>query len=186
MLAWFRRRAQDRQTAVDLYGAVVAEARRSIIFERLGVRDTPEGRAGAIILAAFPVLDRLQAGSARSRRVARLIAEAYVTDVDDCLREMGVGDMAVPRRVKRAAQALGERCNAYAAAARADEPVLALAAELASTIPGLDEAPAGAHALARFALATIERLQAEPESTLLAGRLPFAPLSADDLMETPT
>ena len=185
MLAWFRRRAQDRQTAVDLYGAVVAEARRPLIFERFGVQDTPEGRAGVVILAVFPVLERLKAGSPRARRVARLIAEAYVTDVDDCLREMGVGDMSVPRKVKRAAQALGERCNAYGKAARAPTPVAALAAELSSTVPGLEETPAGAAALARFALATIERLEAEPEETVLAGRLPFAPLSPEDLMETP-
>ncbi|AHB49693.1 ubiquinol-cytochrome C chaperone [Hyphomicrobium nitrativorans NL23] len=186
MLAWFRRRTQDRQTAVDLYGAVVAEARRPLIFERFGVQDTPEGRAGLIILALFPVLDRLQAGTPRARRVARLLTEAYVTDVDDCLREMGVGDMAVPRKVKKAAQALGERCKAYSTAARASAPVPALAAELASTIPGLGEAPAGANALAGFALATVERLKTEPEDGLLAGRIAFAPLSADDLMETPT
>lgn len=185
VLAWLRRRAEDRQTAVDLYGAVVAEARRPFIFERFGVQDTPEGRAGLIILAAFPVLERLQAGSARARRVARLLTEAYVTDVDDCLREMGVGDMAVPRKVKKAAQALGERCKAYSTAARASDPVPAFAAELASTIPGLDEAPAGANALARYALATAQRLRTEPDEVLLAGRLAFAPLSADDLMETP-
>lgn len=186
MLAWFRQRTQDRQTAVDLYGAVVAEARRPLIFERFGVQDTPEGRAGVVIMAVFPVLERLKAGSPRARRVARLLAEAYVTDVDDCLREMGVGDMSVPRKVKKAAQALGERCKAYSAAARAPDPVSALATELASTIPGLDQAPAGANALARFALATVERLKTEPEDVLLAGCLAFAPLSADDLLETPT
>lgn len=186
VLAWFRRRTQDRLTAVDLYGAVVAEARRPIIFERFGVQDTPEGRAGLIILAAFPVLERLKAGSPRARRVARLITEAYVTDVDDCLREMGVGDMAVPRKVKRAAQALGERCNAYARAAGGAVPLPALAAELASTIPGLEAAPVAANALARFALATIERLEALQEDMILAGHLPFAPLSADDLVEAPS
>ena len=192
MLAWLRRRAQDRLTAVDLYGAVVAEARRPLFFERLGVQDTPEGRAGLLILFLFPVLERLQAGSPRAARLARLVTEAYVTDVDDCLREMGVGDMSVPKKVKRAAQALTERCNAYAAAVRAPAPVSALAAELSETIPGLDAAPGGgAEVLARFVLATAAGLRNVPEDALLTGHLAFPPAPADaaspsdDLMETP-
>lgn len=183
MLAWLRRRSQDRLTAIDLYGAVVAEARRPIVFERFGVQDTPEGRAGLIILVMFPVLERLQSGSRRARRMARLLAEAYVTDVDDCLREMGVGDMAVPRKVKKAAQALGERCIAYAAAARASAPVVALAAELKATVPGLESAPTGAVALAQFAIAASEQLRSEPDETFFAGRLAFPHLSNGGLTE---
>lgn len=191
MLAWLRRKAQDRLRAVDLYGAVVAEARRPAFFTSFGVQDTPEGRAGLVILILFPVLERLQAGSSRAHRFARYLSEAYVTDVDDCLREMGVGDMAVPKKVKRAAQALGERCRAYAMAAAGSEPIPALAAELAATVPGLDAAPDGAEALARFVREIRAALETEPEDELLAGRIAFPPppgeprATADDLMETP-
>lgn len=196
MLAWLRRRAQDRETAVDLYGAVVAEARRPVFFARTGVEDTPEGRAGLIILILFPVLERLQAGSPRARRAARFLTEAYVTDVDDCLREMGVGDMAVPKKVKRAAQALGERCLAYSSAATTAEPVSRLAAEIATTIPGLENAPVGSETLARFSIAIRDALQSVSEDALLAGRIAFPPMpdepvsgeredAADQQMETP-
>lgn len=176
MLAWLRRKAQDRQRAVDLYGAVVAEARRPVFFTSFGVQDTPEGRAGLLILLLYPVLERLQAGSRAAQRFARLLTETYVTDMDDCLREMGVGDMAVPKKVKRAAQALGERCRAYAEAAGAPEPVSALAAELATTIPGLEASPESAEALARFALDTRRALEASPEDALLAARIAFPTL----------
>lgn len=128
---------------------------------------------GLIILLMFPVLQRLQAGGPRARRVARLLTETFVTDIDDGLREMGVGDLAVPGKVKRAAQALGERCAAYARAAAAPDPVPALAAEIAATVPGLDGRPAGAEVLARFALAAAAGLGAAPVDALLAGRIDF-------------
>lgn len=169
MLSWFRRRAQDRRTAIDLYGAIVTRARAPAFFACHGVRDTPEGRAATLILLMFPVIERLQAGGPKARRVARLLTETFVTDMDDCLREMGVGDLAVPRKVKRAAQALGERCSAYARAAAAPLAQAALAAELASTVPGLDINPQGADALAGLVLAFRAELMAAPPERLLAG-----------------
>ena len=191
VLAWLRQNAQDRLRAVDLYGAVVAEARRPAFFTDHGVLDTPEGRAGLVILMLFPVLEQLQSGSPRARRFARYVTETYVTDIDDCLREMGVGDMAVPKKVKRAAQALGERCHIYAVAAARPSPAEALAVELAATVPGLDVAPAGTKVLARFALDVRDALKKVPENELLAGHLPLpaipkrTEITTQALMETP-
>lgn len=169
MLPWFRRRAQDRRTAIDFYGAIVAQARQPAFFARQGVLDTPEGRTAVIILSMFPLLERLQAGGERERRIARFLCETFVTDIDDCLREMGVGDLSVPKKVKRAAQALGERCLAYRRAAAAAEPVAALTEELAATIPGLDGNRAGAEGLARYTLRSLADLGAVAAEPLLAG-----------------
>lgn len=173
VLSWLRRRAQDRRTAIDLYGATVAEARRPAFFAGSGVLDTAEGRTAMIIVLLYPLIARLQAGDQRARRVARLVAETFVTDIDDSLREMGVGDLAVPRKVKRAAQALGERCLAYTRAAAAGEPVPALAAELATTVPGLDRSPAIAEAFARHTMNLTAVLAARPVETLMAGHIAF-------------
>lgn len=105
-----------------------------------------------IILLMFPLVERLQGGDGRDRRIARLLSETFITDIDDCLREMGVGDLSVPKKVKRAAQALGERCLAYRRAAAGPEPARALAAELAATVPGLGTNAEGAETLARLTL----------------------------------
>lgn len=181
MLSWFRSRAQDRRTAIDFYGAIVAHARRPAFFaghdaagdKEYGVSDTPEGRTAMIIVLMFPLLERLQQGSHRERRVARLLAETFVTDIDDCLREMGVGDMSVPKKVKRAAQALGERCLAYRRAAASPEPAAALAQELATTVPGLDTAPRGADALAGITLQSLNGLRSISAERLLTGTISF-------------
>lgn len=187
MLSWFRSRAEDRRTAIDLYGAIVTHARRPAFFAGHGasrtsdgaatvapgggVLDTPEGRTAMIIVLMLPLLERLQAGGPRERRVARLLAETFVTDIDDSLREMGVGDMSVPRKVKRAAQALWERYRAYREAAASPDPVAALAAEFAATVPGLDSDPTGAEALARLTLSSAADLRSGPLEALLAGRI---------------
>lgn len=179
MISWFRRRAQDRRTAIDFYGAIVARARQPAFFGSAGVSDTPEGRASVIILLLFPVLERLHAEGPRAQRIARLVSETFVTDIDDCLREMGVGDMSVPKKVKRAAQALGERCSAYRAAALGGEPVPALAAELSATIPGLENDKVKAAVLARHTLAARSAVVAAPLDALLAGSVAFPDLAVD-------
>jgi cytochrome b pre-mRNA-processing protein 3 len=173
VLTWFRSRAQDRRTAIELYGAVVAQARKPAFFTGAGVRDTPEGRTSVIILLLFPVLERLGAGDAQANRLARYLCETFITDVDDSLREMGVGDMSVPKKVKRAAQALGERSLAYRRAARGSEPVPALAGEIAATMPGLEENPAGADALARLVLKVLADFGTVPLEHLAAGVAAF-------------
>lgn len=173
MLSWFRSRAQDRRTAVDFYGVIVTQARRPEFFGGQGVSDTPEGRTAMIILLMFPVLERLAMETPRGNRLARLLSETFVTDIDDCLREMGVGDLSVPKKVKKAAHALGERCALYRAAASAPEPAAALAAELAETIPGLDRSPRAAEALARYTLRARADIAAAPVSSLLEGRITF-------------
>ncbi len=174
MLTWLKSRAEDRRTAIDLYGAIVAQARASELFARLGVEDTPEGRTAVIIAVMSPVLERLAADGAGAGRLARYVTETFVTDVDDSLREMGVGDMGVPRKVKRAAQALGERALAYRAAMRSAEPQAALARELAASVPGLDSGSEGASALAQRMLSFKAALATVPRSGLVAAIASFS------------
>lgn len=179
MLSWFTSRAHDRRTAIDFYGAIVAQARQPAFFTRYGVVDSPEGRTAVIILLLFPLLERLQAGDTRARRVARFLCETFVTDIDDCLREMGVGDLTVPKKVKRAAQALGERCLAYRRAAGGSEPAKVLAEELATSIPGLENDPRAAEALACYTLGVAADLGAVPAEALLSSGSAALPQSVD-------
>jgi cytochrome b pre-mRNA-processing protein 3 len=112
MLNWFRRRAEAARTAGELYGRVVAAARQPYFYKELGVADTPEGRFELVALHLFLVLEALRSRS-DCRDVSRLTTEAFVSDMDDCMREMGVGDLTVPKKVRRAAAAFYERAANY-------------------------------------------------------------------------
>jgi cytochrome b pre-mRNA-processing protein 3 len=173
VLSWFRRKAEESRTAKDLYGASVTQARQPAFFAGIGVSDTPEGRAGMIMLHLFLVLDRLSSLGAPGESLARALTETFVTDMDDCLREMGVGDLAVPKKVKRAAAELRARCLAYRRAMAAGED--ALAGELAATLPGLGGAPGHASALVRYTRLAHAALDAHPSVDMLAGRVTFPP-----------
>lgn len=175
MLSWFSSEAQARRTALKLYGVIVTQARQPGFFAVLGVSDTPEGRTDMIILHLFIVLERLNAAGAEGRKTARVLSEIFVTDIDDCLREMGVGDLSVPKKVKRAAQAMGERCQAYLSAATSAPDGTLLASEIASTVSGLGENPASAAALAHYVLRARSCITNMSDSALLTGEVGFPP-----------
>lgn len=106
-----RKRFETGRRAGELYGSVVTAARQPVFYELIGVPDTPEGRFELVALHLFLALESLR-GSPSDELQQRLI-EAFVTDMDDCMREMGVGDLTVPKKVKRAAAAFYERAKAY-------------------------------------------------------------------------
>lgn len=176
MLSWFRRKAEQGRTAKDLYGASVTQARHQAFFAANGVSDTPEGRAGMIMAHLFLLLDRLSRAGASGERLARALTETFVTDMDDCLREMGVGDLSVPKKVKRAAAELHARCLAYRRALEANDGTLAR--ELLATLPGLEREPERAAEIALYMRCAREALDALPSGELLAGRVTFPSLDA--------
>lgn len=108
---------RDRhQKARFLYGSIVTQARSRTFYADWGVPDTAEGRFEMIALHLVVVLHRLAHAGEQGQRLARSLTETFAVDVDDNLREMTVGDLAVPRHVKRAVGALHERHKSYLAA----------------------------------------------------------------------
>lgn len=113
MLRWLRQRAETSRKAEELYGSVVAAARQPAFYGALGVPDTPEGRFELVALHLFLALEGLRGQGAAAEGLARRTIETFVIDMDDCMREMGVGDLTVPKKVKRAAAAFYERASVY-------------------------------------------------------------------------
>lgn len=116
MLAWLRQRSRLRRTARVLYGSIVTQARSPGLYAAWGAPDTPEGRFEMIILHLVLVLRRLGREAESGSALAQALTEAFVVDLDDTLREMTVGDLAVPRHVKRAVAAVHDRYATYGAA----------------------------------------------------------------------
>lgn len=169
MLQWLKRRSETARTAENLYGRVVAAARAPELYRDLGATDSPEGRFEAVALHLYLAVDALsqsESGHAESS-VSRKTIEAFVTDMDDCMREMGVGDMTVPKKVKRAAAAFYERAIAYRkAVAEPDDQVL----EDALTQYVLQEAnnAAAAQGLAAYVRSQQARLKGKTADQIFA------------------
>lgn len=157
---------------MDLYGAVVAQARQALFYTDCGIPDTPEGRYELIVLHLALVLDRLSATGKAGSDVSRALIERFVDDMDDNMREMGVGDLTVPKKVKKAAGGLHDRTQEYAAALR-DSSNAALGKSLMANVPELADRPGAADALAGYVRAAAAILLETQDARVLAGAIAF-------------
>jgi cytochrome b pre-mRNA-processing protein 3 len=171
MLAWLKTMTDRRQRARSLYGSIVTRAREPVFYAAWGVPDTVQGRFEMIALHLVLVLRRLAAEGRAGERLARALTEAFMVDLDDAMREMTFGDLAVPREVKRAAAALFHRHRAYLAALGAADHMRlaqAIGAQLAYLEPGRD---LDAQAIAVYVRRCASALDGEPAALILAGQL---------------
>lgn len=173
----FARKPHER-AGFALYGAAVAEARRPFFFAELGVPDTLDGRFDLVALHAGLLVCRIARDpDPRAKDLAQAVFDAMFADMDVNLREMGVGDLAVGKRVKRMWEAFHGRAQAYEAALRAGDRA-GLEAALARNV-WRGAAPEGAAAgLAAIAAAADAALAAHPFAELLAGRVAFPAVPA--------
>ena len=176
------RPAGTRRTIERLYGGIVAQSRHPHFYAVLGVPDTPEGRFEMLVLHTVLVCRRLKGGGEAERAMSQDVFDAFLADMDAAMREMGVGDLTVPKRMKKVGAAFYGRAAAYDGALR-DPDDAALAAALARNI--LDDAAepwAGApRALAHYARRAALTLERTPWETLARGEIALpAPDAAED------
>jgi len=110
---WFFRTSPATEAAHRLYVAIQHQARSPEFHARLGVPDTLDGRFDLLALHMFLVLRRLKAEGKNASELAQRLFDMLFDDMDRSLREMGVADLGVGKRVKAMAQALYGRIAAY-------------------------------------------------------------------------
>jgi cytochrome b pre-mRNA-processing protein 3 len=152
-----------------LYQAIVGQARREEFYRRQGVPDTVDGRFDLIALHAFLVMEPL---AGRDPALAQALFDHMFADFDINLREMGVSDVMLGRRIKKLAQAFLGRSEAYRQAlARPDDADL-IAALDRNLYAKVKAEPA---ALAAMALYVRREALALEAGALAEGRLFFGP-----------
>lgn len=172
-MIWRRFRSRSEEGSIgDLYGAIVAQARHSGFYRSYGVPDTVHGRFDLIVLHLVLVLERLgRDDSASGRGVGQRLFDLFCRDLDANLREMGVGDLAVPKRMRGFGEAFYGRQAAYRAAfAAADEGELenALQRNIFE-----DAAGDGAVLLACYARAARRQVEMLQDAALARGKVYF-------------
>lgn len=193
MFQWLRPNAPRARAATKLYGSVVAAAREPVFYAAHGVPDTAEGRYEMVVIHLVALIERLRLvegnASGTATQLSRDVTSRFVTDMDDNFREMGVGDLSVPRKVKKAAAALYDRTLQYRRhIAQNDRDGLAAAiaqhvwqhqkdtpeATAEGALP--DELPADANpiAIADHLMAVTRKLAAQSDDDVLAGNAAFA------------
>jgi len=108
-------------TIDGLYGAIVAQARQPSFYMAYGVPDTVDGRFDMIVLHLVLLFRRLAREPEEVRELGQGIFDRFCNDMDHNLREMGVGDLAVPKEMRRLVDAFYGRAQAYETALAADD-----------------------------------------------------------------
>jgi cytochrome b pre-mRNA-processing protein 3 len=118
--------APRRGTIEAIYGMIVAQAREPLFYAGLGVPDTVNGRFDMVLLHLWMVLRRLRS-SEGGAELSQALFDHFCGDMDDNLREMGVGDLTVPKRMRKFGEAFYGRAAAYDRALQAGAEPLAQA-----------------------------------------------------------
>ena len=118
MFPLFARRRYER-AGFMLYNSAVSAARDPVFYTELGVPDTLDGRFDLVGVHVFLLIDRLRGAPEPGPVIAQAVFDAMFADMDFNLREMGVGDMSVSKRMKEMWEAFHGRAQAYAAAIEA-------------------------------------------------------------------
>jgi cytochrome b pre-mRNA-processing protein 3 len=115
-----------RGTIEAIYGMIVTQAREPLFYRDLGVPDTVNGRFDLLVLHLWMVLHRLKSMEGAAD-LSQALFDHFCDDMDANLREMGVGDLTVPKRMRAFGEAFYGRAAAYDLALTAGREPLAQA-----------------------------------------------------------
>ena len=169
MLTWSRQRRSAERIARALYGSSVTAARTPALYKDLGIPDTLAGRFEMVVLNTFLLMHRLSAEGEAGRGLAQALAEAMTEQLDDDMRQMGVSDVTVPKKIRKAASAAYGRFEAYAAALEANDPAALAEALIRNVYDGDAGRSAEAAKLADHMLGAAATLRGWPSDRVMAG-----------------
>ncbi|MGE6739191.1 ubiquinol-cytochrome C chaperone family protein [Allorhizobium pseudoryzae] len=155
----------DRQ-----YAALTSAARVPFYYTDMDVPDTVMGRFEMVSAVMILFFRRTAKSETSGQELAQEIIDAFFTDIDHSIRELGIGDQGVPKRMKKLAAMFYGRLQAYAAALDASDATELAAALRRNIHPDAADAPT-MEPLARFLLQVEQELKTVPEETIARGQL---------------
>jgi cytochrome b pre-mRNA-processing protein 3 len=166
-------RIRKRNTIHALYGAIVAQARSPVFYRGYGVPDTVAGRLEMILIHAFLFCRRARNRTETMQRLGQGVFDRFCDDMDANLREMGVGDLAVPKHMQRIGEAFYGRATAYDAALAAAQDSPLAQALIRNVFAGAPQYPERAQRLAAYMRAADFQLAQQEDVELTQGRISF-------------
>ncbi|MEE8351809.1 MAG: ubiquinol-cytochrome C chaperone family protein [Rhodospirillales bacterium] len=166
----------DRKSR-KIYVSLVKQAREQAFYLSFGVPDTPDGRFDMIVLHAFLLFRRFKQDHERTEALGQAVFDLMFTDMDQNLREMGIGDLGVGKRIKGMAEGFFGRMEAY-------EKGLNDVQELQNALKRnlfrkSTPSPSQVSAMAAYVQTEAARLDMIDMETLLAADIKFTPPSED-------
>ena len=185
MISLFKKDPQ-LEIASSLYRTAMDQSRLPYFYEKLGVPDTLEGRFDLLALHIYLVMNRLKSGAGAENAhqgeqitaLSQKLFDVMFKNLDDNLRQMGVGDLSVARKVRVMAEAFYGRVGVYDGALKKQDDGVSLQETLLRNVYG-DPAETeggtgqGAIALGAYVYQVLDDFMKQPTDRILAGILYF-------------
>jgi cytochrome b pre-mRNA-processing protein 3 len=166
-------------SAAKLYGAIVAQARLPVFYQSFGIPDTLAGRFLMLSLHFFAVLHRLKGEGRAALGLAQELTDRFSEDMETVLRETGVGDLSIPKKMRGLAASSAALLQAYEDALAAGDE--ALAAAIAMALPREQGPPeAASRRLAHYLKGVVRKIEAQSFAVISAGAVRFPGTSPEE------
>jgi cytochrome b pre-mRNA-processing protein 3 len=159
-----------RDAGSRLYAEVVRQARQPAFYTTLGVEDRIDARFELYTLHVVLLIRRLREQGEQAGEVAQALFDQFVGALDDALRELGVGDLAVAKKMRKLGEAVYGRAKAYDEVLAPVDDRAGLEALISRTVFGSEETSERAGPLADYVLRAEAALGDQPLEAVLEGR----------------
>jgi cytochrome b pre-mRNA-processing protein 3 len=170
MLTRLFRPSPAKASGERLYAGAVTQARSPAFYRAMGVPDRIDARFELYTVHVVLLVHRLGGQGEQAAVTSQALFDSYLSALDDTLRELGVGDLSVSKKIRPLAEAAYGRVKAYGEALAAEPDRPALASLIARTVFGDAEATEKAAPLVEYVVTAHQALAAQPLAALLAGK----------------
>ena len=160
------KRGPTRVAGEKLYEVAIGQARQPAFYAVLAAPDTVEGRFELYTMHVVLLLHRLKGQGAVAAETSQALFDTYLQALDHALREMGVGDLSVGKKMRKLGEAFYGRAKAYQAALEGGDRT-ALAALIGRTV-FVDQNDAAADRLADYVQRSAALLATQALEDILA------------------
>lgn len=167
-----RKRQISEAITISTYEAIVAAARQPYLYSHFMIPDTPLGRYESLSAHLVLLLRRTKDAAEPLPALAQELVDEFVKDMDHSLRELGIGDAGVPKRMKNLTKMFYGRAESYGKALDTSD-VLELMTALQRNIRPKDKDWPQAEGLAVYLVQADKALNLVDDATIAAGKVNF-------------
>ncbi len=141
MFGLFKKKNPYEQAVHDVYATALEHTRKEEFYTEYGVPDTFDGRFDLLLVHIFLVFNRMMKDNEISAAdFNQALFDETFKDMDQTLREMGIGDMGIPKHMRKMMKAFNGRMHSYQFAIKENTLVFALKNNLYGTVEDIDPA----------------------------------------------
>ncbi|GGB56643.1 ubiquinol-cytochrome c chaperone [Roseibium aquae] len=158
------------KAAVSAYNEIVAQARQPAFYADLGVPDTIDGRFDILLIHSVLFFRRLRGEGKEVAKFSQEVFDYFVADMEGSLREMGISDTRVPKKVRAMGEAFYGRAEAYSTALD-DQDRTSLAEAIGRNVFPETPNPVAQDQLADYMIEAGRMLSEVPAGDLMAAKM---------------